>query len=199
MQLQVFASSGPSGTALLRALFRTALHLLPLAGVGLGQGVSERSHSQTTEKRGTTPMNMQPAHHRSHHQQHRHPSHKPPGLRLPAKSSRPTCNYSSSSLRQDTAKASPPTSPLWADSITTASETFWRSHGRSQTATRVAGLYAWNQLGRKVMKGQKGNPHSCPDDRHPQEERHRGQQEQRPPQPSMHPCWSDSVPSMSLT
>ncbi len=23
-------------------------------------------------------------------------------------------------------------------------------------ATRVAGLYAWNQLGRKVMKGQKG-------------------------------------------
>ena len=24
------------------------------------------------------------------------------------------------------------------------------------TATRVAGLYAWNQLGRKVMKGQKG-------------------------------------------
>jgi len=27
---------------------------------------------------------------------------------------------------------------------------------RSSDATRVAGLYAWNQLGRKVMKGQKG-------------------------------------------
>jgi hypothetical protein len=25
-------------------------------------------------------------------------------------------------------------------------------------ATRVAGMYAWNQLGRKVLKGQKGNP-----------------------------------------
>ena len=27
-------------------------------------------------------------------------------------------------------------------------------------ATRVAGLYAWNQLGRKVMKGQKGTHRS---------------------------------------
>ena len=81
---------------------------------------------------------------------------QPPSLRLPAKSSRPTCSSSSSSLRQDTAKASPPTSPLWADSITILSGTFWRSHGRSPDATRVAGLYAWNQLGRKVMKGQKG-------------------------------------------
>jgi hypothetical protein len=28
---------------------------------------------------------------------------------------------------------------------------------RSQTQPRVAGMYAWNQLGRKVMKGQKGS------------------------------------------
>jgi len=27
---------------------------------------------------------------------------------------------------------------------------------QKRDATRVAGLYAWNQLGRKVMKGQKG-------------------------------------------
>ena len=46
-------------------------------------------------------------------------------------------------------------------------------------ATRVAGLYAWNQLGRKVTKGSEGYPHPCPDDRHPQEEGHRGHQ-QRP-------------------
>jgi hypothetical protein len=30
------------------------------------------------------------------------------------------------------------------------------SASQRPTATRVAGLYAWNQLGRKVMKGQKG-------------------------------------------
>ena len=46
-------------------------------------------------------------------------------------------------------------------------------------ATRVAGMYAWNQLGRKVMKGQKGHSHSCPDDRLPQEERHRSRAQQR--------------------
>jgi hypothetical protein len=33
-------------------------------------------------------------------------------------------------------------------------------------ATRVAGLYAWNQLGRKVKKGEKGHPHSCSHHRH---------------------------------
>ncbi len=54
MQLQVFASSGPFGTALSGHFSAQQLHLLPLAGVGLGQGVSERSHSQTTEKRGNT-------------------------------------------------------------------------------------------------------------------------------------------------
>ena len=30
------------------------------------------------------------------------------------------------------------------------------SAGCGYDATRVAGMYAWNQLGRKVMKGQKG-------------------------------------------
>ena len=32
----------------------------------------------------------------------------------------------------------------------------WRLRGRGPTATRVAGMYAWNQLGRKVKKGEKG-------------------------------------------
>ena len=32
----------------------------------------------------------------------------------------------------------------------------WRLHGKSRTATRVAGMYAWNQLGRRVKKGEKG-------------------------------------------
>ena len=73
VQVQVFASSGPLRDCPCRALFRTALHLLPLAGVGLGQGVSERSHSQTSEKRGI-PMNTTQNRQRSHHQQHRHPS-----------------------------------------------------------------------------------------------------------------------------
>ena len=34
-------------------------------------------------------------------------------------------------------------------------------------ATRVAGMYAWNQLGRKVKKGEKGIRILCPDDGHP--------------------------------
>jgi hypothetical protein len=33
-------------------------------------------------------------------------------------------------------------------------------------ATRVAGLYAWNQLGRKVKKGETRHPHSRSRDRH---------------------------------
>jgi hypothetical protein len=36
-------------------------------------------------------------------------------------------------------------------------------------ATRVTGFYAWNQLGRKVKKGERGILHSCPDHRQPTE------------------------------
>ena len=45
VQLQVFASSGPFRPAL-ESTFPHNLHLLPLAGVGQGQGVTESSHSQ---------------------------------------------------------------------------------------------------------------------------------------------------------
>ena len=38
------------------------------------------------------------------------------------------------------------------------------------SASRVAGLYAWNQLGRKVKKGIEGHPHPCPRGWHSQEE-----------------------------
>ena len=41
-------------------------------------------------------------------------------------------------------------------------------------ATRVAGLYAWNQLGRKVMKRAERHSHSGPDDRHQAQEGRRG-------------------------
>ena len=43
-------------------------------------------------------------------------------------------------------------------------------------ATRIAGLYAWNQLGRKVKKGERGNPHPCSCDRRSPEERPRGRE-----------------------
>ena len=44
------------------------------------------------------------------------------------------------------------------------------------TATRVAGLYAWNQLGRKVKKGEKGHSHSRPHRRHQAQEGRGSQQ-----------------------
>ncbi len=79
-----------------------------------------------------------------------------PNRRLPAKSSRRTCSCLSSSWRQDTRRG--------LSAYLTAMGRFPNySFGnileiarQKPDATRVAGLYAWNQLGRKVIKGQKG-------------------------------------------
>ncbi len=45
----------------------------------------------------------------------------------------------------------------WAGFTLTVLTTFWKLDDRKPDATRVAGLYAWNQLGRKVKKGERGN------------------------------------------
>ena len=59
-----------------------------------------------------------------------------PSLRLPVKSFRRMCGFSSSSWWPDTRKASPPTSPPWADSITTASDYIHLYHGNAALLTK---------------------------------------------------------------
>ena len=65
---------------------------------------------------------------------------------------------------RDTPKHSPPTSPRWAASInySLSGTVLEIAQAAMPSASRVAGLYAWNQLGRKVKKGERRVSASLP-------------------------------------
>jgi N-terminal domain of anti-restriction factor ArdC len=150
VQLQVFASSGLRLTC---GHFSHTVALAALAGVGQGQGVFVSKHSKAIHKRRIYPMSS-------------------------IATTNETSNVTSlpSTSRAQTAKE------VIAANVKLLIEQLEAGHSEGLTAyltamgrfhnysfgnileiarqkpdaTRVAGMYAWNQLGRKVVKGQKG-------------------------------------------
>ena len=90
-----------------------------------------------------------------HPHQRRTPNSRSNG-RPRKKSSPPTSSALSSSLRRDTPMRSPPTSNAMSRFHNYSFGNILEIARQRPTATRVAGLYAWNQLGRRVKKGEKG-------------------------------------------
>ncbi len=151
--------------------------MLPLAGVGLGQGVSERSHSQTTEKRGTP------------HEHQRHHEHRTSNVAtLPAT---PKPQTSREVIQANVQLLIEQLEAGHCEGLTAYLTAMGRFHNYSfgnileiarQTARcdprcrSVCVEPAWPQ----GHQGPEGYPHPCPDDRHPQEEGQRSQQSSDP-------------------
>jgi hypothetical protein len=150
VQLQVFASSGLRLTC---GPFSHTVALAAPAGVGQGQGVFVSKHSTAIQKRRIHPMSS-------------------------IATTNETSNVTSLPL---TSKAQTAKEVIAAnvkllieqleaghsEGLTAYLTAMGRFHNYSfgnileiarqkPDATRVAGMYAWNQLGRKVVKGQKG-------------------------------------------
>jgi antirestriction factor ArdC-like protein len=150
VQLQVFASSGLQLTC---GHFSHTVALAALAGVGQGQGVFVSKHSTAIQKRRIHPM-----------------------------SSIITTNETSSVTSLPSTSKAQTAKEVIAVNVKLLIEQLEAGHSEGLTAyliamgrfnnysfgnileiarqkpdtTRVAGIYGWNQLGRKVIKGQKG-------------------------------------------
>ena len=167
------------------------LALAAPAGVGQGQGVFVSKHSTAIQKRRNHP-HEQHRHHERNQQRH-FPSH---------------CTQAADRERSNRGQRASPHRAAGAghcEALTAYLTAMGRFHNYSfgnileiarqkPDATRVAGLYAWNQLGRKVKKGEKGIRILAP------VIGINGRRMRKPRRTSpirIRPFWSDSAPPMS--